>query len=990
MTAPCGKPSPALPYCELITTGTIGTSRLRSSNVVQTGGGLRQFAIGLSVLIIYIATAKAGFQFAFVAEQVTTVWAPTGIAVASLLLWGPQLWPAIWLGAFVVNAGTTAPPWTAVVVASGNTLEALTAVWALRRIPSFDVGFQRLSDALAFVLIAVVGCTSISATVGSVTLCAAGAQPWSRFAALWSDWWLGDALGALIVAPPILTLASLPRFTAKDAVRLTVFVGSSVMVTHLVFGRLVGPGAHPLEYVVFPLMIAAAVAGSPPVTSAVVLASSAVTIWNTVRGAGPFAGTEVHHALVLLQTFTGVLATTALLLSAAIAERRTIELRHRESADELRRREELLRLAQRAGGVATFEWDFRNQIARCSAEFFGILGLPSQDGRMKGDEWAQFVHPDDRERMSTHLARALAGTEPATADYRIIRADGVERWLLYAGQVEHLSSGARMLGTVLDITERKRMEGELRGHAVEVERILETLRESRDVLSLAMRGGSMGAWSRNLVTNEVWWSRELEEIVGLEPGGFAQTEAGFFDIVHPDDRPVVRHAVDTAVETQSDYVVEFRFQHASGEWRWMEGRGRAVYTEGRAPKTLYGLAIDVTNRKRAEAALREAKDDAESANRLKDQFLATLSHELRTPLNAILGYARMLQTNVIAPEKRQRAFDIIERNAAVQNQLIEDLLDISRITRGQVRLEPTPVPLATVLREAIEVVRPAADARRIALDLDIDPFAGFVNADAARLQQVFWNLLTNAVKFTDPGGRVAATLRRAGDDVEVSVVDSGIGISREFLPFVFEPFRQADARQTRVHGGLGLGLAISRQLVELHGGTIAAASEGPGMGATFIVRLPARLEPDAPPARATLPDASVATGVTGERASLDGVEILVVDDDEDALTLFRESLEGAGATVRTVTSGADAIREDNDRPAHLLITDLALPGMDGFELLRALRQTHPNITAVAVTAFARLDDRARALTAGFQAHISKPIDPRLFVRTVASVVAKPR
>jgi PAS domain S-box-containing protein len=833
-----------------MTTVGIGTSRIRSSHAVRPGGGLRPFAIGLAVSIIYVATAKAGFQFAFVAEQVTTVWAPTGIAVASLLLWGPQLWPAIWLGAFVVNAGTTAPSWTAFVVASGNTLEALTAVWALGRIPSFDVGFQRLADVLAFVLIAVLGCTTVSATVGSVTLCAAGAQPWSRFAALWSDWWLGDALGALIVAPPVLTLASQPRFTARDAVRFAAFVGSAVIVTHLVFGSLLGASAHPLAYVVFPLMIAAAVAGGPPLTSAVVLASSAVTIWNTVRGAGPFAGSEVHHDLILLQTFTGVLATTALLLSAAIAERRTI--------------------------------------------------------------------------------------------------------------------------------------------AAEVERVLETLRESRDVLSLAMRGGSMGAWSRNLVTNEVWWSRELEEIVGLEPGAFARTEAGFFDIVHPDDRPVVRHAVDTAVETRSDYVIEFRFQHASGEWRWMEGRGRAVYTEDGAPKTLYGLGIEVTNRKRAEAALREAKDEAESANRLKDQFLATLSHELRTPLNAILGYARMLQTNAIAPEKRQQAFEIIARNAVVQNQLIEDLLDISRITRGQVRLEPTPVPLAAVLREAVEVVRPAADARRIALDVDIDPFAGSVNADAARLQQVFWNLLTNAVKFTDPGGRVAATLRRTGDDIEVSVVDNGLGISSDFLPFVFEPFRQADARLARAHGGLGLGLAISKQLVELHGGAIAAASGGPGMGATFTVTLPARHESGAGLARATLPGETLAGDVTGGAASLEGVDILIVDDDEDALTLLRESLERAGAAVRAVGSGADAVRENNDRPADLLVTDLGLPMMDGFELLQTLRKTHPTLTAVAVTAFARPDDRARSLSAGFQAHISKPIDPTVFLRTVTRVVSKPQ
>jgi PAS domain S-box-containing protein len=700
------------------------TRPARQSGIPNASPAL-QLAIGAGVVVAYIAAARIGFSLAFVAEQVTTVWAPTGIAIASLLICGPRFWPAIWLGAFAVNAGTSAPVWTAVVVASGNVLESVATAWILWRIPGFDYRFRRVADVLAFVAVGVVGCTMLSATVGAATLCAAGVQSWSRFAALWFDWWLGDALGALVVAPPILTLAAGPRLTARENVRLVLFVGSSVVLTHLVFGQLLGLGAHPLEYVVFPLMIAAALAGGPPATSLVVLVSSALTIWNTVRGAGPFASTDVHRELVLIQTFTGVLATTALLLSAAIAERKT----------------------------------------------------------------------------------DLAGRIKAEA----------------------------------------------------------ALRESRDVLSLAMRGGAMGAWSRNFATNEVWWSPELEEIVGLHPGAFARTEQGFFDIVHPEDQPAVRHAVDSAVETGSDYVVEFRFRHANGQWRWMEGRGLAVYDDTGPPRMLYGIGIDITARKQAETALQHAKESAEAANRLKDEFLATLSHELRTPLNAILGYARMLQTNAIAPEKRTRAIDVIERNAAAQNQLIEDLLDISRITRGQLRLEPALISLASVLREAIEVVRPAAEAKRIALDVDIDPVPVHVTADATRLQQVFWNLLTNAVKFTDQGGRISASIRRLGNDVQVSIADSGAGISPEFLPFVFEPFRQADARLTRGHGGLGLGLSISRRLVELHGGTIAAASAGSGKGATFIVRLPASTAVafNAPPPLSPAPSASGTGRPTG-------------------------------------------------------------------------------------------------------------------------------
>ena len=342
--------------------------------------------ISAAVAIAYVAAAEIGFRAAFVAEQVTTVWAPTGIAIASLLIWGPRLWPAIWLGAFAVNAATNAPVWTAFVVASGNTLEAVIAARLLRRVPQFDFGFRRVIDVLTFIGIAVVAAPAVSATVGTATLCAAGVQSWQRLVPLWFDWWLGDALGALVVAPAILTLNARPRLQRQDGFKLAGFVTASVIVTHLAFSRLPGLGAHPLEYVVFPLVIAAALIGGPAVSAVVVLASAVVTIWNTVAGAGPFAGVEVHHNLVLLQTFTGVLAATAMLLSAALAERQASERREVDSADTLRHREEMLRLAQRAGGVATFEWDFQNQLANCSAEFFEMFGLPSRDGVMQGSE----------------------------------------------------------------------------------------------------------------------------------------------------------------------------------------------------------------------------------------------------------------------------------------------------------------------------------------------------------------------------------------------------------------------------------------------------------------------------------------------------------------------------------------------------------------------------------------------------------------------------
>jgi PAS domain S-box-containing protein len=673
-----------------------------------------------------------------------------------------------------------------------------------------------------------------------------------------------------------------------------------------------------------------------------------------------------------------------------MAERRRAEREARDAAAGLRHRQELLRLAQQAGGVGTFEWDSRNQAAQGSEEFFRLFGLPAEDGVMTAAQWTQLVHPDDRDRMAAHLPRAFAGAEPAAADYRIqaalpgderAAAGGATRWLSYAAYVQRTSDGQRMVGTVLDITERKRLEGELRHHVSEVEK-------SRDVLTLAMRSGSMGAWSRNLATDEVWWSPELEAMFGLTPGGFGRTEPKFLEFVHHEDRAAVGRAVAQAVEDRTDYVVDFRFRHASGEWRWMEGRGRAVYADDGTPRNLYGIGMDVTDRKRAEIALHEAKRAAELANEFKDQFLATLSHELRTPLNVILGYARLLQTNVIAPDKRSRAIEVIERNAVAQNRLIDDLLDMSRITAGKVRLDPATVPAVTILREAVEGIKPAADAKGIALETEFDPFAGSVSADKTRLQQVFWNLLTNAVKFTGHGGRISVSLRRRGARVEIAIADTGAGILPEFLPFVFEPFRQAESGFDRGHGGLGIGLAITKQLVDLHGGTIRAASAGAGHGSVFTVDLPcvdrSVLEAEAREVPGWPQDTLFPAGA----AALPGVKILLVDDQEDTLVMFRDALEAAGAEIRAASSGPAALPVLDQWLPNLLVTDLGLPGMDGYQLLTAIRSSSGMGTcpAVAVSAYARPEDRSRSLAAGFRAHVAKPVDAAALVGALRAVM----
>jgi len=389
---------------------------------------------------------------------------------------------------------------------------------------------------------------------------------------------------------------------------------------------------------------------------------------------------------------------------------------------------------------------------------------------------------------------------------------------------------------------------------------------------------------------------------------------------------------------------------------------------------------------RAELLEREqaARASAEAANRLKDQFLATVSHELRTPLSAILGWAEMLQSGVLSPEKRERACEAIFNNAKRQAQLIDELLDVARIMSGKLRLEHGAVGPQDIVHGALETVQPAAEAKGIRIDVTIDPAVGAFQGDGPRLQQVLWNLLANAVKFTPAGGAVSVAVRLSGRAGEIVVRDSGPGIPRDFLPSVFEPFRQADGSRTRVHGGLGLGLAIVKQLVEAHGGTVTVDSAGDGQGATFTVRLPlvaAR--------RRGTPGLASSLAPSFPQITLDGLSVLVVDDDAESRLVVAAYLESHGASVLTAQSASHALEILQRDRVDVLLADVAMPGEDGYTLVRKLRALQASrastIPAAALTAFAREEDRQEALQAGFQMHLTKPIDAGALVAAVATL-----
>ncbi len=415
---------------------------------------------------------------------------------------------------------------------------------------------------------------------------------------------------------------------------------------------------------------------------------------------------------------------------------------------------------------------------------------------------------------------------------------------------------------------------------------------------------------------------------------------------------------------------------------------------------------DISERKRMElererllAAAQAAQKEAEQANRLKDEFLATASHELRTPLTAVVGWSRMLRTGKLDDESVARALEAIERNATLQTKLIDDLLDVARIITGKLTIDRRPIELAHVVSDAVNTVRPVADAKNIEIETRFDTQAGPVLGDANRLQQVVWNLLSNAVKFTPKNGRIEVAMQRVNSEVEVSVADSGEGISSEFLPYVFDRFRQGDGKTTRLHSGLGLGLAIVRQLVELHGGTVNAHSDGPGRGAIFKLRLPVLSINSVPGSTTaardlTLTRARVTDGLSIDCGpTLDGVRVLVVDDDSDTRQMLKAVLSECQADVITAASAAEAIQEIERRKPDVLVSDLGMPEKDGYELIKNVREMESvdhtaRMPALALTAYAKAEDRVRALTGGYQVHLSKPVEPAEFVLVVANLVGR--
>jgi PAS domain S-box-containing protein len=663
----------------------------------------------------------------------------------------------------------------------------------------------------------------------------------------------------------------------------------------------------------------------------------------------------------------------------------------------LRQSEGRLQLALTAAKMFVWELDYQTRRAVCSEVAREVCGF--REGPL--DDFIALTHPDDLEELQQAVVGAIADGTPISMDYRILSADGKMRWLSTWGITYQGLDGQleRMIGVSVDITKRKQAEADR-------ERLLQELAIERARFEAVLRQMPAGvmivdaASGKLVLTNE-----QAKQIVGysyeqsLQLGEYDQIAP--FEGFHLDSQPykaqeyplmrTVGRPLRTSLQTGETVTnEEIELHRGDGSRIFMNVNSAPILdSEGQIVAAVV-VFQDVSDRKQAEQEREQllegeqtAREEAERANRIKDEFLAVLSHELRSPLNPILGWSRLLQTRKFDAARTTEALATIERNAKLQAELIEDLLDVSRILQGKLSLNVTPVTLTSTIQAAMETVRLAAEAKSIQMYTKLEPEVGVVSGDASRLQQVVWNLLSNAIKFTPSGGRVDIRLEGIGSQAQITVSDTGKGIQADFLPYVFDYFRQGDSTTTRKFGGLGLGLAIVRHLVELHGGTVQADSPGEGQGATFTVRLPlllSQLQSDR------------CFDQSEPSLDLNGVEILVVDDDTDAREFVTFLLEQYGARVRAVSSAGEALTALTQSVPDVLLSDIGMPDVDGYMLMQQVRTLPPEqggqIRAIALSAYAGEINYQQAIAAGFQSHISKPVEPAELVAVVTSLAKR--
>jgi PAS domain S-box-containing protein len=779
---------------------------------------------------IYFAAGRLGLLIPIVEHHVTLLWAPSGIALAAVLRFGPRALPGVALGAFLVNFTLGGGTELALGIALGNTLEAAAGAWLLRK-AGFRDSLERVGDVLLLTAGALAS-PVIAAAIGTASLAAAGLLPDRPALNSMGYWWLGDAMGILLLTPVLLTWAEMPRpwspgrrkiFEAV-VLGLGLFLASDLTLNTWMDNPFLHP---PLAFTLFPFLVWAALRFGPRGAATATLLAVGIAVWATTEGLSPFASGTLDERLMYLHTYMTVAAVTSMLLAAVLAERRQAE------------------------------------------------------------------------------------------------------------------SGLR--------------EGEAR-------------------LRLALDAGRCGVWDWDIEGQSLTWSDRVFEFHGLSPERFSGRLEDFTSLIHPEDSARVTGAIQGAIEDRQDYEIEFRIVRPDGATRWLTTTGRALYDDAGRPVRMMGATLDVTERHEAEeerarllAREREARAEAEAANEAKDRFLATLSHELRTPLTPVLAVISTLDREGAVPPVLRRPLDVIRRNVELEARLIDDLLDLTRIVRGKLELHPEVTDALKVVEHTLEICceqETAAGRLRVVRDTRAEDHRLW--ADPSRLTQVLWNLVSNAVKFTPAGGTVTVRTWSEEGRLVLQVSDTGIGIDPEVLPHVFGAFEQGRSRSPRGLGGLGLGLAISKAIVEMHGGNLTAESEGVGHGATFTVALPASL-PRAEPAAAQLREE-----IQNPKSKVQNLQILLVEDHADTAEAMAELLSLIGHQVTMAGTVAEALAVAGRDRFDLVVSDLGLPDGSGLDVMRAL--AGGGLPGIALSGYGMEEDVRQSLEAGFRKHLTKPVN----------------
>jgi len=959
----------------------------------------RTLAAMIGMAAIYFWAAKLGLSMAVTAEQVSAVWPPTGIALAAILLLGHRIWPGIWLGAFMVNATANEPLGVAFGIALGNTLEAMIGAWLLLQCVAFDKSLERLKDVLGLIVLAACLSTAISATIGVVSLCLGGVHPWTSFASLWSVWWLGDAMGNLVVAPVVLTLAAPLSFSSRRRTAEAVALALGLVAIGLIVfnARTLLDSAHySLVYTIFPFVIWAALRFGQRGATAVTCVASVFAIWGALHGVGPFGSGAIHDRLMSLQAFLGIVAVTGLLLAASLAERRRDEERKSvlHAATQILAESSTLveaapRIIQRICSSlawhlgAIWELDRESAVLKCAGVWHvGSATFPAFQDATKQRTF----------EMGVGLpGRVWASGEPAwipdvVQDGNFPRARVASLEGLHAAFGFPIRLGAEIHGVIEFFSPQIRQPDEdllrmMSTIGIQIGQFIERRQGYEEVRrSEALKTGVLESALDAIIT-----MNHDGMIVEFNPAaekmfGWARSEAvgkPLVDLIVPPSKEKHRQGMAnylaTGIGPALDKRLELHGLRSDGTEFPIELAVSRISFSG--PPMFTGYIRDISERKRLEDELRGRADQLLAADHRKNEFLATLAHELRNPLAPIRNGLQIWRLDPGDPEVMEQVRDMMERQLAQMVRLVDDLLDLSRISNGTIELRRERIELGRIVQQAVETSRPIIEQAGHNLTIDVPPGAIYVDADLTRMAQVFSNILNNAAKYTEPGGKIHLIAQRDDSEAVVSVKDDGIGIPPHMLPNVFDIFTQVDRNLERSQGGLGIGLSIVKRLVEMHGGSVVARSDGNDMGSEFIVRLPVVLS-----VVQSHSDEGAPARFTGRR------RVLVVDDNRDAANSLSIMLRLMGNEPKTAHDGIEALEVAAAFRPDLILLDIGMPRLNGYDTARRIRQQPwgKNVILVALTGWGQDDDRRKSHDAGFDLHMVKPIQPDTLEELLAS------